>query len=81
MYKYIVYAANGRSDGEIRAPDDPPGKAVSMAVAIRGCAWRRGLELPSARSLRPSPVSASFGWRTTTGAEIPLFCPNAKFET
>ena len=25
-----IYGANGRSDGEIRKPDDPPGKAVSI---------------------------------------------------
>ncbi len=25
-----IYAANGRSDGEIRAPDDPPSRAVSI---------------------------------------------------
>ncbi len=25
-----IYAANGRSDGEIRAPDDPPSQAVSI---------------------------------------------------
>ncbi len=25
-----IYAANGRSDGEVRAPEDPPGRAVSI---------------------------------------------------
>jgi putative membrane-bound dehydrogenase-like protein len=25
-----IYAANGRSDGEVRAPDDPPARAVSI---------------------------------------------------
>jgi putative membrane-bound dehydrogenase-like protein len=25
-----IYAANGRSDGEVRAPDEPPGKSVSI---------------------------------------------------
>jgi putative membrane-bound dehydrogenase-like protein len=37
-----IYAANGRSDGEVRAPDDPPGKAVSISrrdVRFRLTAW------------------------------------------
>ena len=28
----MIYAANGRSNGQVRSPDDPPGKAVSIGL-------------------------------------------------
>ncbi len=45
----MIYAANGRSDGEVRAPSDPPGKAVSIR--------RRDLRFRlAARPQAPAPM-------------------------
>jgi putative membrane-bound dehydrogenase-like protein len=46
---YMIYVANGRSDGEVRAPDDPPARAVSIR--------RRDLRFRlSARRTIPQPI-------------------------
>ena len=40
-----IYGANGRSDGEVRAPSDPPGQAVSIrrrdVRLFRRLGWHR----------------------------------------
>ena len=49
-----IYGANGRSDGAIRRPDDPPEKAVS----IRGCDFRF---TPDGRQFEATSGQSQFG--------------------
>jgi putative membrane-bound dehydrogenase-like protein len=44
-----IYAANGRSDGDVRAPDDPPERSIS--IRRRDVRFRLGLGRPAASGL------------------------------
>ena len=59
-----IYAANGRSDGDVRAPNWPMGKAVS--IRRRDIRFRSGRTRTTSTSRR-SPASASSAWPTMTG--------------
>ena len=55
-----IYAANGRSDGEVRAPDEPSSKAVSIRRRdLRFRLKRAAGTRPGGSRSRPSPASAS----------------------
>ena len=59
----MIYAANGRSDGEVRSPNDPPAKAVSIgrprsAVPPGGAARSR---TPEATSIEAIAGFSQFG--------------------
>ena len=59
-----IYVANGRSDGEVRRPNDPPGKAVSIR--------RRDVRFSSCRST-PRRSRARTGWvRARPGLVEPI---------
>ena len=61
----MIYAANGRSDGEVRSPNDPPAKAVSIRrrdlrfrLAARPGSEARGDDRRGHRRLQPVRTGA-----------------------
>jgi putative membrane-bound dehydrogenase-like protein len=56
-----IYAANGRSDGEVRAPEDPPGRVVSIRRRDVRFRLRPAIE-PGERTPMAGPVEGIAGF-------------------